>query len=148
MIALLCFVLAVLASPFKSKGRLEAENAALRHQVVVLRRMVHKRVRLTNSDRWLFIQLYRWFPSVLKVITVIRPETSSVGIGLTFVGYPFRKRYPEIDLDYTRFKFPVLAFNFPVPSQKFPVPLSREFCSKSAESLDEWRPLSRELAQN
>ena len=69
MIALLCFVLAVLVSPFKSKSRLEAENAALRHQVVVLR------VRLTNSDRLFFIQLYRWFPSVLKVITVIRPET-------------------------------------------------------------------------
>ena len=61
---------------------------------------------------------------------------------------PFRKRYPEINLDYTRFKFPVLAFKFPVPSQKFPVPLSREFCSKSTESLDEWRPLSRDLAQN
>ena len=40
MIALLCFVLAVLVSPFKSKSRLEAENAALRHQVVVLQRMV------------------------------------------------------------------------------------------------------------
>jgi transposase InsO family protein len=37
--------------------------------------MVHKRVRLTNSDRLFFIQLYRWFPSALKVITVIRPET-------------------------------------------------------------------------
>jgi hypothetical protein len=44
-------------------------------KVVVLRRMVHRRVRLTNSDRLFFIQLYRWFPSVLKVITVIRPET-------------------------------------------------------------------------
>jgi transposase InsO family protein len=75
MIALLCFVLTVLVSPFRSKSRLEAENVALRHQVVVLRRMVHKRVRLTNSDRLFFIQLYRWFPSVLKVITVIRPET-------------------------------------------------------------------------
>ena len=75
MVALLCFVLAVLVSPFKSKSRLEAENAALRHQVVVLRRMVHRRVQLTNSDRLFFIQLYRWFPSVLKVITVIRPET-------------------------------------------------------------------------
>ena len=75
MIALLCFVLTVLASPFKSKSRLEAENAALRHQVVVLRRMVHRRVRLTNIDRLFFIQLYRWFPSVLQVITVIRPET-------------------------------------------------------------------------
>jgi hypothetical protein len=33
MIGLLCFVLAVLASPFKSKVRLEVENAVLRHQV-------------------------------------------------------------------------------------------------------------------
>jgi hypothetical protein len=40
MIALLCFVLAVLASPFKSKSRLEAENTALRHQLIVLRRQV------------------------------------------------------------------------------------------------------------
>jgi hypothetical protein len=32
MIGLLCFALAVLASPFKSKLRLEAENAVLRHQ--------------------------------------------------------------------------------------------------------------------
>jgi hypothetical protein len=31
-------VLAVLAAPFKSKSRLEAENAALRHQLIVLRR--------------------------------------------------------------------------------------------------------------
>jgi hypothetical protein len=31
-------VLAVLASPFKSKTRLEAENAVLRHQLIVLRR--------------------------------------------------------------------------------------------------------------
>jgi hypothetical protein len=31
MIGLLCFVLAAFASPFKSKIRLEAENAALRH---------------------------------------------------------------------------------------------------------------------
>jgi hypothetical protein len=29
MIGLLCFVLAILASPFKSKLRLEAENAML-----------------------------------------------------------------------------------------------------------------------
>jgi len=75
MIALLCFVLAVLAASFKSKSRLEAENAALRHQLIVLRRKVHGRVRLTNNDRWFFIQLYRWFPSILKVLTVIQPET-------------------------------------------------------------------------
>jgi transposase InsO family protein len=75
MIGLLCFVLAVLASPFKSKIRLEAENAALRHQLVVLRRKLRGRVQLANSDRWFFVQLYRWFPSILKVLTIIRPET-------------------------------------------------------------------------
>src|SRR5260221_9968801 len=75
MIGLLRFVLAVLASPFKSKVRLEAENAVLRHQLIVLRRKLHGRVRLTNHDRWFFIQLYRWFPSILKVFTIIRPET-------------------------------------------------------------------------
>jgi transposase InsO family protein len=75
MIGLLCFVLAVVASPFKSKPRLEAENAGLRHQLNVLRRRLHGRVRLTNNDRWFFIQLYRWFPSILKVLTIIRPET-------------------------------------------------------------------------
>src|SRR3979490_1304390 len=73
MIGLLCFVMAVLASPFKSKLRLEAENAVLRHQLIVLRRRLQGRVRLTNHDRWFFIQLYRWFPSILNVLTIIRP---------------------------------------------------------------------------
>src|ERR1700676_2338745 len=67
MIGLLCFVLAALASPFKSKIRLEAENAALRDQLIVLRRNLRARVKLANSDRW--------FPLISKVLTVIRPET-------------------------------------------------------------------------
>ena len=75
MIALLCFVMAVLAAPFKSKGRLEAENAVLRHQLIVLRRKVQCRVRLTNSDRRFFVQLYRWFPSILQVLMIAQPET-------------------------------------------------------------------------
>jgi hypothetical protein len=75
MIGLLCFILAVLASPFKSKMRLEAENAVLRHQLNVVRRRLHGRVRLTNHDRWFLIQLYRWFPSILKVLAIIQPET-------------------------------------------------------------------------
>src|ERR1700675_1574477 len=75
MIAFICFVLAVLASPFKSKSRLEAENPVLRHRLIFFRRRVRGRVRLTNHDRWFFIQLYRWFPSILEVITIIEPET-------------------------------------------------------------------------
>src|ERR1700681_2618348 len=75
MIGLLCFALAVLASPFKSKLRLEAENAVLRHQLIVLKRRLHGRVRFTNHDRWFLIQLYRWVPSILQVLTIVRPET-------------------------------------------------------------------------
>jgi hypothetical protein len=75
MIGLFCFALAVLALPFKSKLRLEAENVVLRQQLIVLRRRLHGRVRLTNNDRWFLIQLYRWFPSILQVLTIIRPET-------------------------------------------------------------------------
>jgi hypothetical protein len=77
MIGLLCFALAVLASPFKSKLRLEAENAVLRHQLIVLRRKLRGLVRLANNDRWFFVQLYRWFRSILQVLTIIWPETLS-----------------------------------------------------------------------
>ena len=36
---------------------------------------VRSRVRLTNSDRLFFVLLYRWFPSILKTMTIIQPET-------------------------------------------------------------------------
>src|SRR5580698_5801815 len=75
MIALICFVLAVLASPFKSNIRLEAENAVLRHQLIVLRRKLKGRARLTNNNRWFFVWMYRWFPTILKVVTIVQPET-------------------------------------------------------------------------
>ena len=76
MIGLLCFGLAILISPFRSKSRLEAENAVLRHQLIVLRRKMRGRSQLTNNDHWFFIQLYRWFPSILQFLTIIRPITS------------------------------------------------------------------------
>src|SRR5271167_2277073 len=75
MIALLCFVIAAMVAPFKSKSRLEAENAVLRHQLILLRRKVQDRVGLTNYDRWFLIQLYRWFPSILQVVMIVQPET-------------------------------------------------------------------------
>jgi len=77
MLALLCFFLAVLASPFKSRRRLEAENAALRHQLIVLRRKVPGRVWLTNGDRWFLVQLYRLFPSILQALALSFPKISS-----------------------------------------------------------------------
>jgi hypothetical protein len=59
MIALVWFVPALLASPLESKSRLEAENAVLRHQRIVLRRKVRGRARLTNHDCWFLVQMYR-----------------------------------------------------------------------------------------
>ena len=75
MVALIFFLLNLGASIFKPKSRLEAENAALRQQLIVLQRKVRGRVQFTNSDRLFFIQLYRWCPSVLKAMLLVRPET-------------------------------------------------------------------------
>jgi hypothetical protein len=87
MIELFYFVLAVLAAPFKSKVRLEAENAVLRHQLIVLKRSRRGRVRFTNYDRLFFVQLYRWFPSILQVVTIVRPETILRWYRAGFRGY-------------------------------------------------------------
>jgi hypothetical protein len=54
---------------------LKQRIAALRRQLIVLGRKIRGRVHFTNSDRLFFIQLYRWFPSILKAMTIIRPET-------------------------------------------------------------------------
>ena len=74
MVALALLSLNLVAALFKSKSRLEAENASLRQQLIVLRRKVRGRVQLTRGDRLFFVQLYRCFPSILKVITIVRPE--------------------------------------------------------------------------
>ena len=75
MSELLCLVLAILAAPFKSRRRLEAENVILRHQLIILRRKVPCRARLTSGDRWFLVHLYRLFPSILQALTIIHPET-------------------------------------------------------------------------
>jgi hypothetical protein len=95
MIGLLCFALTVLASPFKSQLRLQAENAVLRHQLNVLRRRLPGRVRLTNNDRWFLIQLYRWFPSILQVLIIVRPETLVRWHRAGFRGYWRWKSRPQ-----------------------------------------------------
>ena len=75
MIDLLKLLLAVVASLFKSRAELEAENLVLRQQVNVLRRRMPKRPALTNIDRLLFVWLYRWFPSTTGALAIVRPET-------------------------------------------------------------------------
>ena len=75
MIEFLIKFLLVVRSRLKSRARLEAENMVLRQQVIVLSRKARSRVRLWNIDRLILVWLYRLFPSILKAITVIKPET-------------------------------------------------------------------------
>jgi hypothetical protein len=75
MTDLLRLILAILASLFKSRARLEAENLILRQQINVLRRRMPKRPALKNIDRLLFVWLYRWFPSTIGAVAIVRPET-------------------------------------------------------------------------
>ena len=65
----------IVGSRFKSRKRLEAENLTLRHQVIVLRRSAPERLWLYGSDRFLFVWLYRLWPSVLGSIVIVQPET-------------------------------------------------------------------------
>jgi hypothetical protein len=58
-------LLNVVASLFKSKSGLEAEDAALQRQLIVLQCKVRGGVHFTDSHRQFFIQLYGWFPAVV-----------------------------------------------------------------------------------
>jgi type II secretory pathway pseudopilin PulG len=75
VIALIRLLLALLAVRFQSKSSLEAENAALRQQIIVLRRKLRGRVKLSNTDRLFFVWLYRLFPSISRAMLIIRPDT-------------------------------------------------------------------------
>ena len=75
MISFLGLLLHVLASPFKSQARLEAEIVFLRHQLNLLRRRVPAKPRLTAADRLLFVWLYRLVPSLLSAAVIIQPDT-------------------------------------------------------------------------
>src|SRR6185295_924793 len=75
MIVLIRLFLGLLAAPFRSNSALEAENAALRQQIIVLRRKLRGRIRLSNSDRLFLVWLYRLFPSISRALLIIRPDT-------------------------------------------------------------------------
>jgi hypothetical protein len=75
MADLLKLILCVLASLFKSRAMLEAEILVLRQQINVLCRGAPKRPHLNNTDRFVFVCLYRWFPSILSALAIVRPET-------------------------------------------------------------------------
>ena len=60
---------------FRSRRTLEAEVAALRHQLAALRCKAPKRVPLTRIDRIILALLQRLDPDVLSAVHIVRPET-------------------------------------------------------------------------
>src|SRR5271166_1657810 len=60
---------------FRSRASLEAENLALREQIIVLRRTAPKRLSFNTFDRLIFVGLYRLFPDLRDALAVVKPET-------------------------------------------------------------------------
>src|SRR5260370_40258685 len=75
MTDLLKLIFGILASRFKARATLEGEKLVVGPEVNVLGGRTAKRPHLSNADRFLFVWLYRWFPSVLEVVAIVRPET-------------------------------------------------------------------------
>ena len=63
------------ADLFKSRGRLQAENLFLRHQLNIALRRALPRPRLRGSDRALLVWMTRICPSLLDLAQVVKPET-------------------------------------------------------------------------
>jgi transposase InsO family protein len=59
----------------RSRVSHDAEILFLRQQLLVLRRSAPARLRLRNTDRLIFVWLYRLFPSLLDAAVVFKPET-------------------------------------------------------------------------
>jgi hypothetical protein len=80
MIAIASLLVGLLCDCFKPRQRIVAEILALRHQLTILQHRAPRRLNLRWVDRALLIWLYRRFPRIVDVVTIVRPETVVVGI--------------------------------------------------------------------
>ena len=64
-----------LSSIFRSRGVLQLENLALRHQIGVLQRSARKRPKLNPGDRRLWVLLSRIWCDWRSVLVIVKPET-------------------------------------------------------------------------
>jgi transposase InsO family protein len=60
---------------FKSRSRLRAENLFLRHQLNIALRRAPSRIRLSGSDRALFILITKVWPNLVGMARLVQPET-------------------------------------------------------------------------
>jgi len=59
----------------RSRVSRDAEILFLRQQLLVLSRSAPRKLRLRNTDRLIFVWLYRLFPSLLDAAVIFKPET-------------------------------------------------------------------------
>ena len=75
MLSLVRFLFHFVRSLFRSRAHLEAENAALRQQLIVAKRQAPKRLVITGVDRLILVWLCRLWPRLLDSMVIVRPET-------------------------------------------------------------------------
>ena len=60
---------------FRSRASLLAEILVLRHQLNIQRRRLPKRHAFRATDRLIFAALYRFVPTVINALAIVRPKT-------------------------------------------------------------------------
>ena len=75
MITILSALVSLLSFRVRCRASLELELVALRHQVSVLRRQRPGQLRLSSTDRLLWVWLYRIWPQVLNAMVLVKPAT-------------------------------------------------------------------------
>ena len=66
---------AFVASGFRTRGALQAEILALRHQLAVLQNNAPRHLRLHRTDRLLWVVLSRFWPGWRHSLQIVQPDT-------------------------------------------------------------------------
>jgi putative transposase len=91
MSSLFVALFAFVASSFRTRGALQAEILALRHQLAVFQKNAPRRLRLQGSDRFLWVLLSRWWPGWRRSLHIVRPDTVIAWHRRAFAWYWTRK---------------------------------------------------------
>jgi hypothetical protein len=75
MSSLFVAVFALVASSFRIRAALQAESLALRHQLAVFQKNAPRRLRLHQSDRLLWVVLYRGWSGWRRCLEIVQPDT-------------------------------------------------------------------------
>jgi len=91
MSSLFVALFSLVASSFRNRTALQAENLALRHQLTVLQKNTPHRLRLRRSDRLLWVLLSRWWPGWRRSLHIVHPDTVIAWHRRAFAWYWTRK---------------------------------------------------------